>query len=196
MQHNRIKEIINASKTISTPVITASLVSHKSEQAARIVKGRIEKTYLRDIAAILAPTYHSENIFLSIQIDMEAIRKLQLEVTLRSIAGAIVAAPKLKIKASDVRMLPKSNKIRVYATSDGPEEDQYVRLMQLARSMPDIVVKVSCCPVISRVGTVLTYFAMVGNLHVYTCHHLGRTAGSQKASHRGQRPSRGHDHRW
>lgn len=48
----RIKEIINASKLINTPVIKAQLVSHQSEQAARIVKGRLEKTYLGDVRII------------------------------------------------------------------------------------------------------------------------------------------------
>ncbi len=46
----RIKEIINAAKAINTPIIAAKLVSEKNERAARIVKGRIEKTYLGDIA--------------------------------------------------------------------------------------------------------------------------------------------------
>jgi DNA-directed RNA polymerase III subunit RPC1 len=45
----RIKEIINAAKVISTPIITATLTADNDERAARIVKGRIEKTYLRDV---------------------------------------------------------------------------------------------------------------------------------------------------
>jgi DNA-directed RNA polymerase III subunit RPC1 len=45
----RIKEIINASKTINTPIITTKLVASESEQAARIVKGRLEKTFLGDV---------------------------------------------------------------------------------------------------------------------------------------------------
>jgi DNA-directed RNA polymerase III subunit RPC1 len=45
----RIKEIINAAKVISTPIITAELVNPTSEHAARIVKGRIEKTVLGDV---------------------------------------------------------------------------------------------------------------------------------------------------
>ena len=45
----RIKEIINASKVISTPVITCELVSKKDIVAARVVKGRIEKTYMKDV---------------------------------------------------------------------------------------------------------------------------------------------------
>ena len=45
----RIKEIINASKTISTPIIRAKLVCDTNVTAARIVKGRIEKTLLGDV---------------------------------------------------------------------------------------------------------------------------------------------------
>lgn len=48
----RIKEIINAAKKISTPVITCVLENQTSEQAAQYVKGRIEKTYLRDVSML------------------------------------------------------------------------------------------------------------------------------------------------
>lgn len=46
----RIKEIINAAKAISTPIISAKLVMDTEESAARIVKARIEKTYLGDVS--------------------------------------------------------------------------------------------------------------------------------------------------
>lgn len=49
----RIKEIINASKEISTPVISCELIQQNDVRAARIVKGRIEKTYLRDVTKFL-----------------------------------------------------------------------------------------------------------------------------------------------
>jgi DNA-directed RNA polymerase III subunit RPC1 len=45
----RIKEIINASKAISTPIITAHLVNSDDEVSARIVKGRIEKTTIGQV---------------------------------------------------------------------------------------------------------------------------------------------------
>lgn len=45
----RIKEIINASKVINTPIITATLVCNNNETAARIVKGRVEMTKLGEI---------------------------------------------------------------------------------------------------------------------------------------------------
>lgn len=52
----RIKEIINAAKVISTPIIAAELAIPESETAARIVKGRIEKTVLGDVS-IMVSTY-------------------------------------------------------------------------------------------------------------------------------------------
>lgn len=42
----RIKEIINAQANISTPIITAPLISKKDESLARRVKARIERTTL------------------------------------------------------------------------------------------------------------------------------------------------------
>jgi DNA-directed RNA polymerase beta' subunit len=49
----RIKEIINAAKLISTPIISCKLVTHDSEASARIVKGRLEKTHLGDVSKFL-----------------------------------------------------------------------------------------------------------------------------------------------
>lgn len=45
----RIKEIINASRVISTPIITAQLKIDNDPEYARIVKGRIEKTLLGEV---------------------------------------------------------------------------------------------------------------------------------------------------
>ena len=46
----RIKEVINAVTDIHTPIITTNLDAPKSEVAARIVKGRIERTTLGDVS--------------------------------------------------------------------------------------------------------------------------------------------------
>jgi hypothetical protein len=51
----RIKEIINASKTINTPIISSKLVAADSEISARVVKGRLEKTYLGDVHFFVVP---------------------------------------------------------------------------------------------------------------------------------------------
>ncbi len=74
----RIKEIINASKSISTPVITAPLCSNKNVQSARIVKGRIEQTKLGDIAEYIEEVFTQRKCYLAIKLDTEAIRNLQV----------------------------------------------------------------------------------------------------------------------
>ncbi len=45
----RNKEISNAVKSISTPIITAPLADERDEELARRVKGRIEKTTLGEV---------------------------------------------------------------------------------------------------------------------------------------------------
>ncbi|KAK9437891.1 DNA-directed RNA polymerase III largest subunit [Metarhizium brunneum] len=49
----RINEIINASKAISTPVITCPLLNKWQIEAAKVVKARIEKTYISDILCFI-----------------------------------------------------------------------------------------------------------------------------------------------
>ncbi|CAE8584244.1 unnamed protein product [Polarella glacialis] len=86
----RIKEIINASKNISTPIITCSLVDQFSEVSARIVKGRIERTTLGDVCMYFKEVYEPTNgIFISVKIDLNTIRKLQLELTIQDIKEAL-----------------------------------------------------------------------------------------------------------
>jgi DNA-directed RNA polymerase III subunit RPC1 len=80
----RIKEIINASKIISTPIITAPLVSDRDVRAARVVKARIEKTTLGEIAEYIEDVFTPNDCYLAIKIDMSAIRKLQVRLTAKS----------------------------------------------------------------------------------------------------------------
>ncbi|KAF9303648.1 DNA-directed RNA polymerase III subunit RPC1 [Mortierella antarctica] len=49
----RIKQIIDAAKVITTHIIMTRLVNSTDVKAARIVKGRIEKTMLGDIAEFI-----------------------------------------------------------------------------------------------------------------------------------------------
>lgn len=135
----RIKEIINAAKNINTPIIDATLVSEESETAARIVKGRIEKTFLGDIASVIEEAWAWNYVYLGVHIDMNAIRKLQLEVTLDEIKWAIVRAPKLKIREDMVTVVPTKNRIRIYI--QGKEKELYYSLKLLKRVLPRIIIK-------------------------------------------------------
>lgn len=53
----RIKEIINASKSISTPIIRTSLVNSEDPSFARLVKGRIERTTLGEVCFPIIVSY-------------------------------------------------------------------------------------------------------------------------------------------
>ncbi|EGW35786.1 DNA-directed RNA polymerase III subunit C1 [Spathaspora passalidarum NRRL Y-27907] len=146
----RIKEIINASKTISTPIINAVLVNDDDEIAARVVKGRIEKTLLEDVAFFIEDVYKDNLAYLSIKIDLETIDKLQLELTIDNIVRAIQNAPKLKITPGDVSV---SGKDRVNVLVNLKEKTDslksqaetknalFFRMQQLKRALPSICIK-------------------------------------------------------
>ena len=100
----RIKEIINATKDISTPIITAKLVNEVEEISARIVKGRIETTRLGGIASYIKEVYTPRGCFLEVEIDLEAIEALKLELSIQQIVKAIVATPKIKVKEKSIEI--------------------------------------------------------------------------------------------
>ncbi|KAJ3810847.1 hypothetical protein F5876DRAFT_40963 [Lentinula aff. lateritia] len=133
----RIKEIINAAKAISTPIISCKLVTADSEASARIVKGRLEKTLLGDISSVLEEAWAPEYTYIGVLVDTDAIQKLQLELTLDDIKWAIVAAKKLKIKQESITIIPRKNRLRIYV--DGV--DKFYRLRELKRTLAGVVVK-------------------------------------------------------
>ncbi|EAU80581.1 DNA-directed RNA polymerase III largest subunit [Coprinopsis cinerea okayama7 len=133
----RIKEIINAAKAISTPIISCKLVTPDSEPSARIVKGRLEKTLLGDVVSVLEEAWAPDYTYIGIIVDVDAIQKLQLELTLDDIKWAIVAAKKLKIKQESITIIPRKNRLRIYV--DG--EDKFYRIRELRRGLADVVVK-------------------------------------------------------
>lgn len=140
----RIKEIINAAKVISTPIITVVLDQPNNELVGRIVKARIEKTTLGEIASVIEEAWTGGGAFLEIHIDMEAVRRLQLEITLDSIKQSLCLAPKLKIRNEDVTVNSKKDRLRLYVNDPGEKDKQdgvYERLKFLKRSIPSVQVK-------------------------------------------------------
>jgi DNA-directed RNA polymerase III subunit RPC1 len=66
----RLKEIINASKKISTPIITAKLEVDDNKIAARVVKAGIEKTTLSEVSNYIKEVYAPRSCYISIELDM------------------------------------------------------------------------------------------------------------------------------
>ena len=103
---------------IATPYVIASSHSHRaapppppvaenanSEVAARIVKARLEKTSLGDVASHIRELYASHSAVLEVKLDLAAIARLQLtDVSAASVANSIRKAPKLRLKAELVKV--------------------------------------------------------------------------------------------
>ncbi|KEZ40633.1 DNA-directed RNA polymerase III subunit RPC1 [Scedosporium apiospermum] len=118
----RIKEIINASKTISTPVITCPLENNKQIEAARVVKGRIEKTYISDILEAIEDEYRADYGSVILHLDLQALEAAHLGMSTADIARAICSNRKLKVTADDISVLgPASIQIRLRTDVDVPK---------------------------------------------------------------------------
>lgn len=139
----RIKEIINAAKNISTPIITCSLVNDQDVRSARVIKGRIEKTYLEDITAYVEEVFGPTNSYIGLRIDWDTINRLQLEISMIEIAQAIIMAPKLKISAAKVTIVG-TDRIRVYVSDEDVDKENteiFYKLQWYKRVLPKVIVK-------------------------------------------------------
>lgn len=133
----RIKEIINASKKISTPIITAYLENDTDPEFARRVKGRIEKTILGEISEYIEEVYLPDDYFILVKLDIDRIRLLKLEVDANSIKYSLCTA-KLKISVdvvSDTILTVRPNK-----SKKSGDKIHYV-LQSLKKTIPKVVIK-------------------------------------------------------
>ncbi|KAL3087479.1 hypothetical protein niasHS_008103 [Heterodera schachtii] len=105
----RIKEIINAVRSISTPIITVALADERDEKLARRVKARVEKTTLGDISDYVEQVFLPDDLFVLIKLNTRRIRAMQLELTMDTIIDAICAAklPVPRILYDQVRSVGK-----------------------------------------------------------------------------------------
>ncbi|XP_071952923.1 DNA-directed RNA polymerase III subunit RPC1-like [Antedon mediterranea] len=141
----RIKEIINASKNISTPIITAQLEDNKDPEFARRVKGRIEKTKLGEVTEYLEELVLCDRCFILIKLDLERIKLLKLEVWPEKIRADICGA-RLKVKFADVEILSES--MLTVEPHESAKSSMYYTLQSLKKSLQNIVIQ--GIPAVSR----------------------------------------------
>lgn len=134
----RIKEIINASKAISTPIITANLTNNTDTEFARMVKGRIEKTYLKEISQYIEEVFVRNECCVVVKLDLDRIRLLKLETNVHRIIDSIIAS-KLKIKPNQISAV-SDKYIKIIPSQKGALHDS---LLKLRNDIGNIVVKVS-----------------------------------------------------
>lgn len=149
----RIKEIINASTNISTPVITCELSNRVSESAARMVKARVEKTYLRDIISYVEDVWHPNGAYIAMRIDWDTVNKLSVDIQAFDISSAINKYRPLKwgkngtsirISSSLIRVEvpdPSAARKRSAAKPNKNQKEYFERVQQVKALIPDVVIK-------------------------------------------------------
>ena len=142
----RIKEIINAVKDISTPIITAKLVNSRSLVSARIAKGKLEKTLLGDIAYYVKEVFTPKGCYLSIKLDSAAIENLRLELDAEKIKQAIILYGKLKLKEKHILVI-RNDKIRI-ESAETSRDKLYFSIQELKCKLPKVMI--SGIPTIER----------------------------------------------
>ncbi|GAM24976.1 hypothetical protein SAMD00019534_081510 [Acytostelium subglobosum LB1] len=141
----RIKEIINAAKTISTPIITATLNCDNDIRSARIVKGRIEKTTLGQVALFIKEVFRNGGCYIAVKLDRNFIESHQLDIDGESIKKSILSA-KLKVKEKNISV--KDDKLRI-TPPDATRELMLYSLQFLKNNLPNVIVR--GIPTVNRV---------------------------------------------
>lgn len=134
----RIKEIINAVKKISTPIITAYLVNDTSQISARIVKGRIEKTKLTDICEYIQEVMTPSGCYLEVKISTETLTALKLEITIEKVIESILDQSKPRLNAKNITKL--SNQMIAIEAPNSSKDKLYFSLQTLKINLSSIIV--------------------------------------------------------
>ncbi|XP_016368895.1 DNA-directed RNA polymerase III subunit RPC1-like [Sinocyclocheilus rhinocerous] len=134
----RIKEIINASKNISTPIISANLDTVDDPDFARLVKGRIEKTLLGEISEYIEEVFLPDDCFILVKLSLERIRLLRLEVNAETVRYAICTS-KLRVKPGDIAVHGEA--VVCVTPRENSKSSMYYVLQSLKQELPKVVVQ-------------------------------------------------------
>ncbi|KAJ0985807.1 hypothetical protein J5N97_004163 [Dioscorea zingiberensis] len=134
----RIKEIINAAKNISTPIIT-TILNCDTLISARMVKGCIERTVLGEVAESIKIVLKNSQPSIVIKLDAQRSEDLRLGISSEIVQHAILTHPKIKLKPEDVRVV-NSKKLRIFLPQGNRIKLQF-ELHTLKSILPKVVVK-------------------------------------------------------
>jgi len=146
----RLKEIINASKVISTPIITARLVQDSSKIGARVVKAVIEKTTLGEIASYIREIYAPSKAYLSVNLDMDAIEQLKLGIDALSVRNSILRGSRGTTRPAVLRAVKdhhvkirkgSKSKLRIYVPERSGVSSLYFTMQALKVALPNVIVQ-------------------------------------------------------
>ena len=94
---------MNGIKDIKTPIIKTLLLNDKFEESARIVKARIEITWLGEISKYIKEVYTPQGCYLRIKIDADTLNLLKIELDMDQIKSSIISS-KLGVWGEDIEI--------------------------------------------------------------------------------------------
>jgi DNA-directed RNA polymerase III subunit RPC1 len=174
----RLKEIINASNVISTPIIEARLFQSDSMTSARIVKAQIEKVLLSEVCEYIKEVHKQDHSYISIKLDLGTIEQLHLTVNaytvkyalLHNTTGSIRPAILRALKDKHILINEKGNKLKIFPpelkdSGKGiPSHQRIYFVVQLLKSIvPSVIVQ--GIPTVSR--AVINEESTEGKKHFY-----------------------------
>lgn len=117
----RMGEIINATKNIKTPIITARLEKEKEWilDEVRLVKAKIEKTKFGQILEYIEEVYKQEEYFLLCKLDTNLIKVLRLQVNAEIAKMHILNKLRPKMKETQIEILGSFLKISLDPNNTG-----------------------------------------------------------------------------
>lgn len=151
----RIKEIVNASKNIATPIMTVALVCQDDEISARVVKGRVERTTLGEVSKSIRIILKPDTCQVQVELEMETIRKLQLDIDAYKVERAILKSPRLRLKQKHVTVVPplkgSTHATRLFVSPPEPKDSKtdkddddkqsiFITVQRLHDQLKDVVV--------------------------------------------------------
>jgi DNA-directed RNA polymerase III subunit RPC1 len=108
----RLKEIINTSANISTPIINGKLLMRGLE-SAKAVESRIEKILFKEIVRGISTSITPERLVLNFAVDFDLVKKLRLEITLdqiQSLFNQILKSTNIEISPTGIQYVMKKVK--------------------------------------------------------------------------------------
>ncbi|PAA84445.1 hypothetical protein BOX15_Mlig012706g1 [Macrostomum lignano] len=131
----RIRELINAIRAISTPIITARLTPEaaRDEGQARRIKACIEPTRLSEICLSISECIEPDEVSIRLKLDLQRLAILKLRTTPKAIGAAIVSAKLGGYKIKGVDMIG-ADQLAVY-----PEDVSTIR--HLRANLESVIVR-------------------------------------------------------
>ena len=125
---------------ISTPVIEVPLDNDKDERNARIIKGKIERTSLGQVAKSIKQVYGCDRCYVAVKLDMKCIQDLQLNLSVKIVRKAILDDPKLKVKDKHIQVRGR-DKLFISANHDEKStESLHFALISLTQLLKNVSV--------------------------------------------------------